>query len=67
MSETTPQPLLFRMGVVVGQSIAAAKTQVQEEVQQELDQTLTQVTGDYAALARRVRIMRLNDLLGLGI
>ena len=46
MSETTPQPLLYRMGVVVGQSIAAAKTQVQEEVQQELDQTTQNLQQD---------------------
>lgn len=46
MSETAPQPLLYRMGVVVGQSIAAAKTQVQEEVQQELDQTMQNLQQD---------------------
>lgn len=67
MSETVHQPLLYRMGVIVGQSIAAAKTQVQQEVHQELDQAVTQVTGDYDALARKVRLMRLNNLLGLGI
>ena len=46
MSGTTPQPLLYRMGVVVGQSIAAAKSQVQEEVQQELEQTTQNLQQD---------------------
>lgn len=46
MSETTPQPLLYRMGVVVGQSIAAAKNQVQEEVQQELEQATQNLQQD---------------------
>ncbi|GAB2940433.1 hypothetical protein [Aquaspirillum soli] len=67
MPEVTNQPLLYQMGLAVGQSVAAATAQVRQEVSETVSQTLDDVTGDYAALARRIRIMRLNDLLGLGI
>ena len=38
MSETTPQPLLYRMGITVGQSIAGVANQVKEEVLTQVEQ-----------------------------
>ena len=43
MSETTPQPLLFRMGLTVGQSIAGAANQVKEEVLTQVEQEVTTI------------------------
>ena len=49
MSETTPQPLLYRMGLTVGQSIAGVANQVKEEVLTQVEQeviTINQQIND---------------------
>ena len=49
MSETTPQPLLYRMGITVGQSIAGVANQVKEEVLTQVEQeviTINQQIND---------------------
>ena len=43
MSDTTPQPLLFRMGLTVGQSIAGVANQVKEEVLTQVEQEVTTI------------------------
>lgn len=43
MSETTPQPLLYRMGLTVGQSIAGVANQVKEEVLTQVEQEVTTI------------------------
>lgn len=49
MSGTTPQPLLYRMGITVGQSIAGVANQVKEEVLTQVEQeviTINQQIND---------------------
>lgn len=43
MSETAPQPLLYRMGLTVGQSIAGVANQVKEEVLTQVEQEVTTI------------------------
>lgn len=43
MSETTHQPLLYRMGLTVGQSIAGVANQVKEEVLTQVEQEVTTI------------------------
>lgn len=43
MSDTTPQPLLYRMGLTVGQSIAGVANQVKEEVLTQVEQEVTTI------------------------
>ena len=61
MSETTPQPLLFRMGLTVGQSIAGVANQVKEEaltqVEQEVATINQQIEQEVAAINQQI-----NDL-----
>ena len=57
MSETTPQPLLYRMGLTVGQSIAGVANQVKEEVNQVKEEVLTQVEQEVTTINQQI-----NDL-----
>lgn len=68
------EPLTYQMGVVVGQHISQIKQDVNKIVDQAVDdmnqktaEAIQQVNGDYAALDRKIRRMKLNNLLGLGI
>lgn len=67
MSEVTNQPLLYQMGLVVGQSIAAAVQQTRNEVTQAAEEAIGEVTAGTNDLAERVRKMRMDKLLGLGM
>lgn len=70
MSDTNqqpPTPLLYQMGLVVGQSVAAVVQQTRQEVTEAAEQAIGEVAADTNDLAERVRKMRMDKLLGLGM
>ena len=61
MSETTPQPLLFRMGLTVGQSIAGVANQVKEEVLTQVEQEVTTINQQIEQEVTTIN-QQINDL-----
>lgn len=70
MSDTnqqSPTPLLYQMGLAVGQSVAAVVQQTRQEITEAAEQAIGEVAADTNDLAERVRKMRMDKLLGLGM
>ena len=61
MSETTPQPLLYRMGLTVGQSIAGVANQVKEEVLTQVEQEVTTINQQIEQEVTTIN-QQINDL-----
>ena len=61
MSETTPQPLLYRMGLAVGQSIAGVANQVKEEVLTQVEQEVTTINQQIEQEVTTIN-QQINDL-----